>query len=232
MNPDNGGSRNPYKISGGSFVGRSLAAALFLALILFLPAGDLFWTKGWLFLFVSVVTLGAAAFYLWRVNPEIFSARRRIQPGTKRWDRILLGFLFPAFLAVFVVAGYDDGRFARSDLPRWSIGCGYLLYVAGIVLTTWAEAVNRFFEPGVRIQTERGHRVIDTGPYAIVRHPGYMSRRAFLLPASPCRLARCGRWSLPVWLQACLFFGPFGRTAPCGKNCPATRSTPNEFGFD
>ncbi|MDY0039209.1 MAG: isoprenylcysteine carboxylmethyltransferase family protein [Desulforhabdus sp.] len=175
MNPDNGGSRNPYKISGGSFVGRSLAAALFLALILFLPAGDLFWTRGWLFLFVSVVTLGAAAFYLWRVNPEIFSARRRIQPGTKRWDRILLGFLFLAFLAVFVVAGYDDGRFARSDLPRWSIGCGYLLYVAGIVLTTWAEAVNRFFEPGVRIQTERGHRVIDTGPYATVRHPGYVA---------------------------------------------------------
>ena len=40
---------------------------------------------------------------------------------------------------------------------------------------TWAEAVNKFFEPTVRIQTDRGHRVIDTGPYAIVRHPGYVS---------------------------------------------------------
>ena len=43
----------------------------------------------------------------------------------------------------------------------------------GFVGVTWAESVNKFFEPSVRIQTDRGHRVIDTGPYGIVRHPGY-----------------------------------------------------------
>jgi protein-S-isoprenylcysteine O-methyltransferase Ste14 len=41
-------------------------------------------------------------------------------------------------------------------------------------ISAWAEAVNRFFEPGVRIQADRGHTVIDTGPYAFVRHPGYV----------------------------------------------------------
>ena len=46
--------------------------------------------------------------------------------------------------------------------------------MAGIGGTAWAEAVNRFFEPGVRIQTDRGQTVIDTGPYAFVRHPGYV----------------------------------------------------------
>ena len=42
-------------------------------------------------------------------------------------------------------------------------------------ITAWAQAVNKFFEPSVRIQTERGHGVIDAGPYAIVRHPGYVA---------------------------------------------------------
>jgi protein-S-isoprenylcysteine O-methyltransferase Ste14 len=45
----------------------------------------------------------------------------------------------------------------------------------GMAITIWAQAVNRFFEPGVRIQTERGHHVVDTGPYAIIRHPGYFA---------------------------------------------------------
>ena len=50
---------------------------------------------------------------------------------------------------------------------------GYALLIAGMAGMTWAESVNRFFEPTVRIQTDRGHKVIDAGPYAIVRHPGY-----------------------------------------------------------
>ena len=52
---------------------------------------------------------------------------------------------------------------------------GYTLLATGMVGVTWAESVNKFFEPSVRIQTDRGHRVIDGGPYAIVRHPGYVS---------------------------------------------------------
>jgi protein-S-isoprenylcysteine O-methyltransferase Ste14 len=63
----------------------------------------------------------------------------------------------------------------------WFVGLGYVLLTAGIVITAWAQGVNRFFEPGVRIQTERGHHVIDSGPYAIIRHPGYFA--AFLLMA-------------------------------------------------
>ena len=58
---------------------------------------------------------------------------------------------------------------------------------------TWAESVNKFFEPTVRIQTDRGHRVIDTGPYAIVRHPGYASA-ALLIFGMPLSLG--SYWAL------------------------------------
>jgi protein-S-isoprenylcysteine O-methyltransferase Ste14 len=77
------------------------------------------------------------------------------------------------------VAALDDGRYHWFPVPWWVCGIGYVLLIAGMVGLTWAESVNKFFEPTVRIQTDRGHTVIDFGPYAIVRHPGYVS--AFLV---------------------------------------------------
>jgi protein-S-isoprenylcysteine O-methyltransferase Ste14 len=156
-------------------VTRLIAALLVLALLLFVPAGSISWTRGWLFLLALVTVFGVSALYLWRINPEIFAARSRIHPGTKRWDRILLGFLFPAMLAILPVAALDDGQFQWSRMSWWFVGLGYLLLTTGTAITAWAQAVNRFFEPGVRIQTERGHHVVDTGPYAIIRHPGYFA---------------------------------------------------------
>jgi protein-S-isoprenylcysteine O-methyltransferase Ste14 len=60
-----------------------------------------------------------------------------------------------------------------SDVPLFVVLIGYVLLVGGIAVTAWAQAVNPFFEPGVRIQTERSQRVITSGPYRFVRHPGY-----------------------------------------------------------
>jgi protein-S-isoprenylcysteine O-methyltransferase Ste14 len=151
------------------------ALLLILTLGLFLPAGTLAWTRGWLFLGVFLVTSVAASVVLWRVNPEIFHARSRFHEGTRRWDLVLLSVLLPLAFAIFPVAALDDGRFHWSRAPWWVCVLGYLLYLVGTGAFAWAQAVNRFFEPGVRIQTDRGHEVVDTGPYALVRHPGYVS---------------------------------------------------------
>ncbi len=152
----------------------SLAVMLvILAVLLFLPAGRIDWLRGWLFLLVFTAATAAAIIHLWRVNPEIFEARRTIHKGTKGWDLALLAVLLPAMVAAIPVAALDDGRFHWSQGGWRIVGVGYVLFLAGYALTTWAQAVNRFFEPGVRIQTDRGHHVVDRGPYAIVRHPGY-----------------------------------------------------------
>jgi protein-S-isoprenylcysteine O-methyltransferase Ste14 len=168
-------STEPSPAQWRSIITRSVATLLILVLFLFVPAGSISWARGWLFLLVVVILLGAAVLYLWRINPEIFTARSRIHPGTKRWDRILLGFLFPAMIAIVPVGALDDGRFHWSRMSWWFVGLGYFLLTMAVAITTWAQAVNRFFEPGVRIQTERGHHVVDSGPYAIIRHPGYFA---------------------------------------------------------
>jgi protein-S-isoprenylcysteine O-methyltransferase Ste14 len=126
------------------------------------------------FVLVLLGVMSAVFPVLHRVNPEVIVARSRFHQGTKIWDKILLSFYFPAMSAVILVAALDDGRFHWLPVPWWVCGVGYALLLVGIGLVTWAESVNKFFEVTVRIQTDRGHSVIDTGPYAIARHPGYV----------------------------------------------------------
>jgi protein-S-isoprenylcysteine O-methyltransferase Ste14 len=163
-----------------------LALPAYFALFLFLPAGTWAWAKGWLFIGVFLGTVVIAAVYLWRVNPEVWVARTRSQEGTKRWDKILLAFFFPAVYAIVPVAALDDGRFHWLPLPSWVVGVGYALFLVGMGIVTWVEAVNPFFEVTVRLQTERGHKVIDTGPYTLVRHPGYVAGILFCLGTALC----------------------------------------------
>lgn len=151
------------------------AVGLPLALLglVFLPVGRLNWRPGWCFVGFLVVAFGVSALLLARVNPAIYRARSRIQPGTERWDRILLGLMLPAMIAEIPLATLDAGRMHGSTVPLAIVIAGYLPLGGGIALTAWAQAVNPFFEPGVRLQRERGQHVIRSGPYAIVRHPGY-----------------------------------------------------------
>jgi protein-S-isoprenylcysteine O-methyltransferase Ste14 len=76
---------------------------------------------------------------------------------------------------MFPLAALDDARFHWSHVPLWLSILGYVLFAAGTVGNVWVLRENKFAEPSVRIQAERGHRVIDTGPYAIVRHPLYLT---------------------------------------------------------
>ena len=150
----------------------ALGSPLLFGLFLFLAAGNLTWLKGWLFVSACLAANLVIVPYTWRVNPELLLARSRIR-FVKGWDRIWACFAIPSLAAIFLVAALDDGRFHWLPVPWWVCGIGYVLFMSVMGIGTWVGAVNKFAEPGVRIQTERGHKVIDTGPYAIVRHPGY-----------------------------------------------------------
>ena len=74
----------------------------------------------------------------------------------------------------WICAGLDQ-HFHWSDfLPAAAVVIGLVLVSVSWALTTWSVWVNSFFSPAVRIQEERGQRLISEGPYAIVRHPGYL----------------------------------------------------------
>jgi protein-S-isoprenylcysteine O-methyltransferase Ste14 len=165
-----------------------ITAPLMLVAMVFLPAGSIGWRPGWIFVAVLVGGFGLSALLLAKVNPMIYRARSRFQPGTKPWDLILLAVMLPALVLEIPLAALDAGRMGWSAVPSSVIGLGYLLFIASIAVTTWAQAVNPFFEPGVRIQQERAQRVITSGPYGFVRHPGYIAAIAMFI-AIPLALA-------------------------------------------
>jgi protein-S-isoprenylcysteine O-methyltransferase Ste14 len=146
------------------------------AFVLLLCGRDVWWWQGWAvaLLFVSVGI--ASRWWAERRHPGLMAERAQPLkgPGVKPWDKILAPLMALSLgLPLFIVAGLDH-RFGWSpDFPVWSNVTGLLLVAAGYAFGSWALAENQFFSAVVRIQGERGHVVCDTGPYRIVRHPGY-----------------------------------------------------------
>ena len=167
-------------------IGLAFAGAIgAMSALLFLAAGRLDWIAGWLYLAVFIANSAINYVYVRSRNPELIEHRMRIGKGTKSWDKVWLVVVTVLFIAIYLVAGLDAGRFEWSTMPpvMWSIGL--ILFFLGTMLLTWSMAVNPFFEKTVRIQTERGHRVIDTGPYRYVRHPGYVGFFGWIVSAPP-----------------------------------------------
>jgi protein-S-isoprenylcysteine O-methyltransferase Ste14 len=168
---------------------------LLLAAILFLSSGRLDWWFAWVYLGIFVIGVGVNSFVLLRINPELIAERaRQFTPETKKWDRILATIwgLMSAIVSL-LVAGLDK-RFGWSpQIPLTVQLIAMLLHMFGSAFAGWALVSNAFFAGTVRIQTERDHAVVSTGPYRIVRHPGYA---AWILSglATPVMLASL--WAL------------------------------------
>ncbi|GES41158.1 isoprenylcysteine carboxyl methyltransferase [Rhizobium dioscoreae] len=165
----------PEPMSRTKAISYAIGLPLALLALVFLPVGRLDWRPGWVFIVFLLVIYGIAILVMRRVNPMIFRARSRFQAGTKRWDLILVSLICLGMIAEIPLGTLDAGRMKWSVMPTSVVILGYILLAVGIALGTWAQAVNRFFEPGVRLQRERGQHVISNGPYAYVRHPGYVS---------------------------------------------------------
>jgi len=165
--------------------------------LLFGSAGTLRWMRGWIHVGLWVATMVINLVILLKVNPTIIEHRTKRQKVTERFDKVFLAMIVPTVLALPVVAGLDAVRFQWTVLPFWVVLPGVVLHGAGDVLALWAMAVNPYLEKAVRIQEERGHEVVTTGPYRYVRHPMY----AGILPMFA---------AIPLVLGSCWAFIPVG----------------------
>jgi protein-S-isoprenylcysteine O-methyltransferase Ste14 len=155
---------------------RLVVVYLSIPLVLLLCGGDFGWWQAWIYSLLIVATGIGGRIWAERRHPGLMAERQNIEKfqGAKAWDKVLapmmaLSVSFP----LVIVAGLDH-RFGWSPVfPPVLIVPGFILISLGYVFSVWALVENRFFSSTVRIQTERGHVVCDSGPYRIVRHPGY-----------------------------------------------------------
>lgn len=153
------------------------------AVILFVSAGRIDTPRAWIFVGIISLHYPVSILILYKFNPELINQRARgIRQDTKSWDKVLMPAIVIMGYIVLVVVGLDVGRFQWSSLSIHFAVLGFMLYIIAAILGNWAVITNPHFEPTVRIQKDRDHQVITTGPYKIVRHPGYVA--AILFPVS------------------------------------------------
>ncbi len=150
----------------------------FIPAVLFISAGDMTWINAWIYSFILIIISIGGRIWAERNHPGVLKERvsslKLKKNNIKTWDKILAPLM--AFCFAFplpIIAGLDHRCEWSPAFPNWVIIIGFILIIIGYMFAIWAFRENKFFSSIVRIQAERGHSVCDTGPYKIVRHPGY-----------------------------------------------------------
>lgn len=184
-----------------------LAASGFLKMIsffvfIFLLAGRLDYWQGWVFFGIGM-TAGTSVAILFRKNPELLKERTKPGPGMKWWDKVFWIFNILLYFGILIFGPLDAGRFMLSpEIPTSTYVIGYVFHLVGYVIILWAMWINTFFSSVVRIQKDRGQKVIQDGPYKVVRHPGYVGA---ILIAPSTAIVLGSLWSLipaALWIVA------------------------------
>ena len=174
MDPGSSNSERERQSAPGCLL-RALAflPALAALAVVLLFAGRLSYWQAWVWGGINLGFSGVSYLALVKQG-DLYQERFWPGPGVKGWDIVLSAWFLPLFGALWAVAGLDGGRFHWT--PPWPMGVygfGYLGFLSSSGLIWWALKTNRFFSSMVRIQKERGHHVVEAGPYRYLRHPGY-----------------------------------------------------------
>lgn len=161
---------------------RSILSTAVFALVLyavFLTAGRWDWIELWIFLGAYLLLTTAWALYLKLKNPGLLKERQTAFKRGKKWDRILMS-IYGIFALIFLfTAALDAGRFENFNIPIFIKILAFMGILGVYVLAVWCGAANTYMSSSVRIQKDRGHQVIQSGPYRFVRHPLYISNIVF-----------------------------------------------------
>lgn len=161
---------------GVTYIVRSLISSILQVVVFFLAAGRLNIPRAQVFFGVYTICFLAASLFMVKFNPDVVNARTPKKEDTKSWDNVLVGlYVLIGFFGTNLLMGLDVGRFQWSSMSDKYVWICYPVYLFSSILLTWSMVSNRHFESTVRIQNDRDHRVIATGPYKIVRHPGYLA---------------------------------------------------------
>jgi protein-S-isoprenylcysteine O-methyltransferase Ste14 len=155
-----------------------------MGVLLFVAAGTLHWPAAWVFLGTLAILGVAGGLWLAKTDPALLAERMRPmmqndQPAADKKFMLVFGF---AALIWLLAIGFDVREHGvRVPTALQALGWAMLVFASGFIM--WVMRENSFAAPVVKLQTERGHRVVSSGPYAWVRHPMYSGTMLFFVGA-------------------------------------------------
>jgi protein-S-isoprenylcysteine O-methyltransferase Ste14 len=167
--------------------------------VFYIFAGSIPDVRSGFFFFVVFLNYSVSTLVQYRLNPGLLVQRLKIKrEGSKQWDEILMRVSnLTAIIVIPAIAGFDVGRFQFFNLSIHFIALGLISIALSTIILNWAMVTNPHFEPTMRIQKDRDHKVITDGPYRFVRHPGYLAGIFYVL-------------SVPLMIGSALTFIPVG----------------------
>jgi len=165
---------------------RLIAGVVVIGVLVFLPAGTLRFWQAWLWLAVLFAPIAALGLALAFLDPELLERRMRTRER-ERPQKTVIGAFILVLVVAFIIPGLDR-RFGWSAVPAAVVLLSDLGILAGFALFILTIRENRFASRVIEVQDEQA--VITTGPYALVRHPMYLSM-ILVLGLSPLAL---GSW--------------------------------------
>lgn len=147
------------------------------AVALLWPAGTWRWWEAWVLIVMWVVYGAVMTHYLLQHDPILLAERLKLVPihkEQKYWDKLLMSVFFIGGIGLYLIPGFDVMRYEWSEpLPEWMRILALLIHLPCFLLLGWVMRENTFLSQVVKIDKDRGHKVVTTGPYALVRHPMY-----------------------------------------------------------
>ena len=168
--------RNAHKKVSPKYLVGLIIVHLLVPLVLLVSGWDLGWWQAWLYSVLIVVAGIGPRMWAEKRHPGLLAERSQLGKAqdVKSWDKVLAPLMAVSMSFLLVIVAGLDHHFGWSPaFPTWLNILGFILIVPGYTVAGWALVENRFFSSVVRIQTDRGHIVCDSGPYRMVRHPGY-----------------------------------------------------------
>ncbi|HSH19319.1 MAG TPA: isoprenylcysteine carboxylmethyltransferase family protein [Draconibacterium sp.] len=160
-------------------VSRFLFALVFIGVLLFVPAGTLKFSNGWLFIAGLMVPMIFTLVFLYIKNPELLVKRMNMNEK-EDVQKKYIKFSFFIYITAYTIPGLDY-RFQWSNVPNWLVIIAFIIMIGGYFMFVAVMIQNRYASRIIEIQNKQ--KLIDTGLYSVVRHPMYLAV-IILFPAS------------------------------------------------
>jgi len=175
---------------------------------------------------LTVIAMTIVGAVVHHYNAPLMEARAKWpRKDTKPFDKVFLAIYMPIVFIHPMVAGLDAVRYHWSSTPFAFVYVGAILFALAMVLIAWVMMVNPFAETSVRIQTDRGHTVVTSGPYRIVRHPMYLGA---ILMYTATSLVWGSVWALVLaaLIAGLMIWRTSREDQTLRQSLPATKNTP------
>ncbi len=158
-------------------LGKFAAGLILVGVMLFLPAGTMNYSNGWLFILLLFVPMFLLGSWLWIRNPELLAKRLNTKENENEQKKVVSLSLI-LFIVGFITSALDY-HFQLTYLPLWVTVLGSVLLLVSYGLYAEVMRENTYLSRTVEVQ--EGQKVIDTGLYGIVRHPMYFATTLLFL---------------------------------------------------